>query len=221
MRTLFALTLASLLLLPSAQAQVAFGLKAGLNTASISFDEDTEDAFEVLGLDRQARLGFVGGAFLELPVGSSSFVVRPEVLYAQKGVRFVPEDDEDEGDLTVRTDYVEVPVLGLYRIPLTQTGLELGILAGPYGAFKVSESTRTEFDLGGETEGEVEETDNLISTDIGAAVGATIGAGAFAVDLRYGMSLINNADEESPDTPPGTEARHRVFSVTAAYTFGR
>ena len=199
MRTL----LASALLLglaPLAAAQPTFGIRAGLNVASLS-------DFEFAGsLDSQPRLGFAGGVFAELPL-NPSFAVRPEVLFAQKGETGAA--DGDDSDVTFALDYVEVPVLGRFALSPSPT-LEAGLMAGPYAAFKLGESIDS---------GVINvDTDDVESVDYGVVVGGEVGSGPFFVDLRYALGLASVFDGTSDleDSP-----RNGVFTVSAAYKFGR
>ena len=167
---------AALLAAPVASAQTAFGLKAGLNVSDLTGDD-------VGG--SEPRLGFTGGAFVNVPF-TPAFSVQPEVIYSQKGVS--TEDD----DATLEVDYVEVPVLLKYAVPVTETGLTLGAYAGPALGFKISEEVSSAF--GGSAD-----TDLFKSTDVGAALGVTVGAGPFAVDGRYTLGLSSAIDEDVND----------------------
>jgi len=95
----------------------SLGVEGGFNLSS--FNGSTPGAIYA------SRLGFVGGAFLSLPLGSS-LAIQPELLYAQKGGKINGND--------YQLDYVELPVL----LDITLLG-PLGLLAGP--AFNVNLSS--------------------------------------------------------------------------------
>ncbi|HEX9951085.1 MAG TPA: hypothetical protein VGB53_04900, partial [Rubricoccaceae bacterium] len=59
----FVLAAAALAALPAAQAQTTFGLKAGLNVANVTLDDDVEAGFDALGVELKPRLGLVAGVF--------------------------------------------------------------------------------------------------------------------------------------------------------------
>ena len=215
---LFALALC-ILTAPAALAQPTFGLKAGLNVSTFTgLDEDDLD-----GGDLTSRLGFVGGVFAEVPL-SPQFSIRPELLYSQKGARISASDTIEgeafdiEQDLNV--DYVEVPVLARFAVPVSPL-LRVGVLAGPSVAFKARESIAVTFN-GEEVDPEDLDLgeDLFTSTDIGGVLGADIGSGPFAVDLRYtfGFADIIRNEEEDPDAPT---FRNGVFSVTGVFRLGR
>lgn len=185
--------LAALLAVPAASAQTSFGVRAGLNVSDLTGDD-------IAG--SQPRLGFTGGAFANVPVGTSGFSVQPEVSYSQKGVA------SDNSSAEYRVDYVEVPILLRYQTVVTDSGLLVGGYAGPALGFKVSEEI-----AGG---GGSINTDVFKSTDVGAAFGVTVGAGAFGVDGRYTLGLSRATNQGAL-----ADVRNGVFSIAATYSFGR
>lgn len=189
---LAAAVLAAPALAPSVQAQASFGLRAGLNVADLTGDNLP---------GTKPRLGFTGGAFANLPVGASGLSFQPEVSYSQKGV------SSDNSGTEYRVDYVEVPILVRYDVPVTDSGLMLGAYAGPAIGFKVSEEVSGNL-------GSVN-TDLFKSTDVGAAFGVGVGAGPFGVDGRYTLGLSRATDDGS-----GFDVKNGVFSVAATYSFG-
>src|SRR5688500_5533792 len=56
---------------------LSFGLKAGINSSNV-WDEEGED------FEANSRLGFAGGIFLGIPMGTF-LGFQPEVLISQKG----------------------------------------------------------------------------------------------------------------------------------------
>lgn len=188
---------------PAVSAQAAIGLRAGLNVSDFSGDDAPENT--------DPRLGFSGGLFATIPVGASGLFVQPEVIYTQKGVK--SGDDRSGESGTLKLDYVEVPVLLGYAVPVTQSGLTLGAYAGPAVAFKAGESLEFNSALGG---GSLD-SDLFRDIDLGGAAGVTVGAGPFAVDGRYTFGLANALDTEEGDL---SEVRNNVFTIAATYRFG-
>ncbi|MDX1628037.1 MAG: porin family protein [Fulvivirga sp.] len=76
-----------------AQAQIALGVKGGLNFANIS----VEDALE----DPDSRTGFHFGAFAEVELGGVH--LQPELLFSTKGADFAGSELE--------LSYLEIPIL--------------------------------------------------------------------------------------------------------------
>lgn len=134
--------------LPSPQ----LGVEGGFNVASLN-----GPAGDVVA----SRLGFVGGAYLNLPFGPA-LALQPELLFEQKG-----------GQLNgnpYRLDYVEVPIL----LDVSLVG-PLGILLGPAFAANVDN----------------EGVNNPNSTDVGLVLGAQLGFGRFLVSGRYEVGLTD------------------------------
>lgn len=167
------LALAALLAAPAALAQTTFGLRAGLNVATIIPDSDTDL------VDRGAKLGFVGGVFAEVPL-TSAFAVQPEVLYTQKGVS---RDESGEPDIGV--DYLEVPVLAKVALPVSPL-LDLDVYAGPALAIKLGNDDEVS-------------TVRYNSTNLGVAVGVGVASGPFGVDARYTFSVADATEGEAND----------------------
>lgn len=114
----------------SAQSDLSFGLKAGLNYASFSGDAfDTypvSDGFETVENNR--RTAYHIAVLVEIPI-LEDFALQPEVIYSRQGnyLKDVPET----GDLSYRSDYINIPVMGkLYLIEgfYAEAGPQLGIL---------------------------------------------------------------------------------------------
>ena len=214
-------------LVPAASAQTTFGLKAGLNVANVSLDDDAEADFEELGLDQQPRLGIVAGVFADVAL-TPQLTFHPEVLYSQKGVTYTSDDDDaSDLSLTQKIDYVEVPLLLSYRLPLGQNGLSIGLEAGPTLAYKVSTGTDCDGDgpvadlICGVFETEEDADDGIRDYDLGGALGLTVGAGPFAVGARYTQGITTIDDTEGQADEADANVRNRVFSFTASYSFGR
>lgn len=157
---------------PTAFAQATFGLKAGLNVATIIPDNDEDLA------DRGAKLGFTGGVFAEVPV-ASGFSLQPEVLYTQKGV------SRDEPNESIGVDYLEIPVLAKVALPVSEF-LDLDVYAGPALAVKLGNDDEVD-------------TVRYNSTNLGVAVGAGVASGPFGVDARYTFSVADATEGEDND----------------------
>ena len=176
---------------------VEFGLKAGLNLASLEGD----DVFEEAAL--KSRTGFSGGIFVGIPV-TPNFLIQPEVLYSQKGAKLEAAGEE----ATVKIDYIEVPVL--FKGRFGSGGAKPSVFAGPAVGFKVT--GKTEF------QGEEEDIEDLKSTDFGIVFGAGLdlaaGSGSFILDVRYTLGLTTLDDSDEPD-----DVKNGVWSFSVGYAF--
>jgi hypothetical protein len=181
---------------------VAYGVKGGLNLATVSFDPE-------LPLDYGLRLGIVAGAFVSLPLGSR-LAVQPEALFSQKGAAV----DDNGVDATLRLDYVEIPVLLKYSLSAARTpgGTSVFVFGGPAVAFKIRAEASATF---GEETIDDDIDEDIEDMDLGIAFGAGVAFGRVMIDGRYTLGLSNiSTDEEE-----GGKARNRTLSVLAGFRF--
>lgn len=190
--------LAALIVFPTAHAQVSFGARAGLNVSTFTGESAT---------DLDPKLGFAGALTATAPIGTSGLFVQPELGYSQKGARY----ERNNTTVTGSVDYFEPALMVGFAAPVTQTGLMLGVYAGPALGIKARENVSTTF--GGITV--TPNTDAFRTTDVGAAAGLSVGAGPFAVDGRYTVGLANALNDNQPGT-----LRNSAFTVSASYRFG-
>ena len=142
MRKLSIITAAFLLMFvgfQNANAQIDFGLKAGLNLTTWSQDDSFEvnnvdDAGnEVSGtynelLDASMKPGFHAGAYAKFDMGA--FTITPELLYSQKGSKDYYSAPTGES-ITMNWDYLSLPVMfgvELFDLVGLQAGPQLGFL---------------------------------------------------------------------------------------------
>ena len=175
----------------SAQAGMAphtsFGVLGGVNFASVWGDGVT---------GAKTRTGAVGGISLDFHLAPH---VRLEIdgLYSQQGAK----GDFDGDELTLKLDYIQVPVLLKYRFP-THTSVHPFLVLGPYVGF------RTKCDLassGGDSEACVDFFgENAKSTDFGGTAGAglgfRLGKEELSLSARYNMGfskIFSSADTKN------------------------
>lgn len=91
-----------------------FGLKGGMNVASVS-ESNTK-----------SKIGFYAGVLMNAPI-ATNFSIQPELLYNSKGFKI------DGFDITTNLDYISIPVMFQYNL-VPQFYLE----AGPEFSFLVS-----------------------------------------------------------------------------------
>src|SRR5690348_16483305 len=95
-------------------SQVEYGVKGGLNLATVRYLNDD---------NTKARLGFNAGFFAEVPLQENLFV-RPEILYSSKGYAYSAAQYSREG--SVKLNYVAVPLLVGFR-----PSSKVALMAGP------------------------------------------------------------------------------------------
>lgn len=121
------LLLAILLFADFAEAQVRFGVKAGVNLANIGHG----------ALDFDPLLRFQGGVSADFSI-SPRLTIQPAILYSEKGYSLNIEERDQSGVSTgvdavikFKINYIEIPVLALYNAELGKGVRFFGGL-GPY-----------------------------------------------------------------------------------------
>ncbi|GAB4023711.1 hypothetical protein GCM10028808_74770 [Spirosoma migulaei] len=112
-------------------AQVQLGAKAGLNLATLKFDNPT------LNATQQARIDFQGGLLVDVPI-TRSLSLQPALSISTKGttINTFAIDSSRNPIATPITNsikllYVELPVLAIFRFEVSSS-LRLYGGAGPY-----------------------------------------------------------------------------------------
>jgi len=193
------LALAVALLLPTAAAAQEVGVTGGGSSATLVFDPAQD---RVQGPDHRA--GFLGGAFVRLPLHSRADL-QIEFLVSQKGAKQLFR----LGDELALTD-IEVPVLIRFKLHQADApGAHL--FAGPTFAFTTTATYHDE----GVSEDVKSDLDR--TTDVGLTVGGGVQFGRASLDARYTWGL--GALVTDGDT--GASLKSRTFSVTAAFALWR
>lgn len=194
MRFLSLVALAAVLAVP-ASAQTSFLVKGGLNTAFFS-------GSDARGTD--PRLGAVAGAGVRLGL-TPALSAQVEALYSQEGAV------EADGSGTFKLDYLDIPVLVRYGVPVGRFA-EAGLYAGP----QIGIPLRAEFDA---EFGAVESEQTR--TEVAIAVGADYGSGPISIDLRYVIGIQDAFDDEIDGVPVELlDIKNQAFTATLAYRFG-
>jgi len=119
MKNIYIFMLMLILSLESFNAQeVTFGVKGGLNLASIS---------EYQTVDPDLRVSFHFGGFVEIPLWNK-FSLQPELLYSGQGFK---ETYSSTHMHTVRLNYLNLPILIKYYVwngLSIETGPQMGML---------------------------------------------------------------------------------------------
>ncbi len=180
----------------AAVAQSTYGVKAGVNFASGSGDD-----FD--GTD--GRTSLVLGGFAKFMV-SEKFAFQPELLYSMQGVKGEGDIEGMPADLTMKFDYLNVPLMGKYYL---SDGFSLQ--AGPQLGFLMSAKAKAEAQ--GE-EVEVSIKDEVKGFDFGINIGLGYDANdRLGFDLRYNIGLTPIPDYD------GADGKNRVVQITASYSF--
>ncbi len=167
----------------TANAQVSFGVKAGLNIANLTGDLDGTSSLA----------SFNAGGLVNIPV-SSQFSVQPEVIYSGEGAK------GDGGKYLF--NYINIPVLFQYNNPsgfFAEVGPQIGLLT----------SAKAKIDGGGSTD--VKEF--LKSSNFSAAIGLGYKlANGLGFNARYNLGLVNISKEDGGTIKSSTFAVGAFFA---------
>lgn len=235
MKTIFTAAFAILLAVGPVQAQsTSMGVRGDFSLST--FRGDTNQLKNALvgqggSGDFARRRGFRYGGFLRFRI-SDMFAVRPEVTYSQKGTTFETESSGYSGsqiytasqEFTARYDYLSIPVLFEFRIPISQgsgTPIEPFLFAGPSLSFLLKSKTevKSTFTSGGSTQTSTNTSDDDIdSTSFSGIIGAGLSwlfssGNVLSLEAHYnpGISTLN------PDSD--IDLQNDVVNIGLAYSF--
>ena len=181
---------------------VAIGLKSGVNVADIRISDDFDT-------ETSSRIGFIGGGVLSL-MPSPIFAIQPEILYSQQGASLSENGDE----VTLETDYIQVPVLFKLSVPTTGQVTPM-FYAGPVFSFESSCSVVGEFEASVSVscdDSGVERETTDVGVNVGAGLNFDIGTSAFiSLEGRANLGLTDL------DTDVDSSAKTQVFSFLAGF----
>lgn len=198
----------AMLLAGAAQAQVSYGLRAGVNLGKISnFGESQSNntSFNVTG-------------YADLPV-APNLSIQPGLSLQGKGTKFETGNATNGGSASVNTMSLEIPVNAVYYIPTGYTG-SIFLGAGPYAGLNLSGKFKGSTTIGGvETSGDrdIEFGNDGDMKRFDAGVNFLAGYrfnGGLLINAGYGLGLTNLA--------PGNTDRtysNRVWSFGVGFQF--
>jgi hypothetical protein len=185
-------------------AQMHAGLKAGLNIANLSGD-DIESP--------DSKTGFAFGGFFMYQF-SPMFAIQPEAYYSMKGATDKMDIGGGTVDLTYTLDYIEIPVLFKFLIPIQGSGVKPAIFAGPFLGINTTAKVKAEY----QGDSQEEDIEDVKSTEFGlqfgGGIGFPVGKGELGVDIRYilGLSTIDDSADEA-------DVKNNVININLYYGF--
>ena len=180
-----------------AQAQLKFGVKAGLNVSKASLDKG------VLSSDN--RTGFFVGPMAEFTLPIVGLGVDAALLYDNKSVKVGAEGESVSSTL----HYVDIPINVKYTIGL-------GSLASVYGAT----GPQFSYNIGGKSilDGSYALNDSDFSWNIGAGVKLL---GHLQVGYNYNIALGKTAEVKEAEAIDfvGKSFKNNTHQISVAYMF--
>ncbi len=172
-------------------ANVAFGVKGGVNITNLHFQNNSS-------ADPGSKVSFHAGGLAHIHV-SQNFAVQPELVYSGQGYKYT------SGNTTTRArlHYINLPVLAQFMVGdgfRIETGPQLGILAAAnQKTGKVS----------------VDIKDNIKTLDFSWVLGVGyVTHSGFGVDVRYNWGISNINDVKNTGS-----VNNRVFQAGIFYQF--
>lgn len=186
---------AAVLLVGAANAQVSYGLKAGVNLGKISN----------WGTDGSQNTSFHVTGFADLPV-APNFSVQPGVSLQGKGGKAEDSWGSASAEVTRNLMSVEVPVNAVYYIPAGYSG-SIFLGAGPYVGFNISGKDKVSAsigDEGGSTSRDLnfsgDDKDlNMIDAGVNFLGGYRFNNGLL-INAGYGLGLTDLRPSDSGDS---------------------
>lgn len=192
------------------ESPLRFGVKLGMNISDFR-GNDIEGLGELLDW----KAGLCAGVFVSYAV-NDWFALQPELLYSMKGQKIGILSES----ITFSLDYIEVPVLAMFTLPL-ESSLAPFAYAGPVIGFNV----RSEFSasLFGEDDAlDLSEYTNTFefSLALGAGINFDIAGKALTFEFRYVPGLTNvYSDEDMPEDEEQVEWKNDTFSFLLGFAF--
>ncbi|MGJ1386573.1 porin family protein [Sphingobacterium spiritivorum] len=187
---------AAFLLAAGAQAQVSYGIKAGLNLPKIAFSDNNGST--------STSTNFYLTGYADLPV-APSFSIQPGLSLQGKGGKW---GEVNNTDVTTNLMYLEVPVNAVYYIPAGSGNVFIG--AGPYAAYGISGKTKV-----GDIKEDVKWGDNgykRFDAGINTMLGYKLSNG-FLINGGYSFGLTDMSGSGNGS------AKNRVLSFGVGFQF--
>lgn len=181
-----------------------FGVKAGLNLASIT--GDFSEFFE-------GRTSFHVGGLVEFEL-SEKFSIQPELIYSSQGAKYAELEKGDKDNILL--DYLNIPVMGKYYVVeglSIEVGPQLGILLSAKNKYEYSYDGE-EIESGND---DIKEDINSIDFGVNFGVGYKLDSGLnFAARYNLGISNLDKSDEEYD---LNLKNKNGVFQLSVGYLF--
>lgn len=173
-----------------AQAQLAVGIKGGLNFAKLDVNSSVASNYE-------ARTGYHAGAFALIKL--TKIGIQPEIIFSRQGSKY----QFNSQDLEANFDYINIPIiLKLYTV----AGINLQ--AGPQFGF-LSKAQAENVVNGVKTTTDVKDLYKSSDVSLALGVGWDLPFG-LTLDARYNLGL-----SEINDGANNNATKNQVFQISA------
>ena len=181
-----------------AQAQINFGVRAGLNLTNIKYSGEGSESADM-------KPGFQVGVVGEINI-PGLIAIQPGIIFAQQGCKF--------DEWTTALNYIQIPVNVIYKVGLGPAHLLLQ--AGPYFGYGISAKSKYDGNSEKLKFGSGDDAD-IKAIDFGLGVGAGVQLGSIQAGIGYNFGLANLDPEGSSDF----KAKNNGLALTVTYFFGK
>jgi hypothetical protein len=203
----------------SVQAQVSFGVRAGVNFSNINGKDASDDK-----LENKILPGFNAGVNVEIPV-ADDFYVQPGLLFSTKGTKW-----DMNNNAKTNLGYLELPINFLYKADLGAGKMLLGV--GPYLAYGITGKVTADggYDEKVKYEKEVSSVDFAANGPIyhkpfDAGANVLVGyefANKLSAQLNAGLGLVNTFPKVTgvgSGSVDNINFKNTTFGVSIGYRF--
>jgi hypothetical protein len=180
------------------QAQVAIGLKGGLNLSKFDISQTVSNV--------DNRTGYHGGVFALVKI--ASFGIQPEVLFSRQGTNFTYNTTNYKANF----DYINVPVMLKLYLPLG-----INIQAGPQFGFKTVDDLKAAVSGGSpQTVAATFAKKKDTSVAFGAGIDLPFN---LTFDARYVLGLSDIKFAPSTNPSEAVTFKNKVIQISVGYKF--
>lgn len=185
---------------------VKFGVQAGMNISSFSYEDDSPDS----------KIGFNAGVTLDYSI-VKSFAIKTGLFFTMKGAKTSESYAGVDDDWKATPMYLELPILASYRYNFSDN-LQWEVNAGPYLAFGLGGKKKNE--VSGKGFSQEDEDDFFGKSDDGKAkrfdMGLQFGTGItfqqhYCIGIAYelGLTELHKDDKD----------KNNNFMINLGYKF--
>jgi hypothetical protein len=184
--------------------ELGIGIKAGINNSNV-WDEQKED------FNADSKIGFVGGAFLSIPLGRI-IGFQPEVLISQKGFQGFGHLLGTPYSFSRTTTYLAVPLLLQVKPSKFIT-----VVGGPQFSYLLHQKDVYTFGTNSIEQEEEFRNENIRKNIMGFTLGADVNlTSAIVISGRVGWDFQNNNGDGTSTTP---RYKNQWLQLTLGYKF--
>ena len=194
----------------SAEAQVKFGIKGGLNVTSMSLDSKV--------LDAENRAGFFIGPTLKFTLPVVGLGIDASALYDQREAKAKAEVEGAEVESNFKTQSVNIPINVRYGFGLGSTA-SIFLFAGPQFGFNVGDKNQSIFkDMG---EWRLKSSTFSVNVGVGAMLLShlQLSANYNIACGKTGDMTVSKALGETAQELLGKNGRTNAWQIGLAYYF--